>query len=43
MAFAYFVGIIFFLIIIIALFKSGEGCGGDCNQGRTKCDCKKYF
>lgn len=18
------------------------GCGGNCNQGRTKCDCKKF-
>ena len=31
--------------ILIWLFIRGSagGCGGSCNQGRTKCDCKNIF
>ena len=42
MAIAYFICIIVALVVLVAIF-GGNGCGGNCNQGRTKCDCKKYF
>lgn len=31
-------------VAVIALFVKGanQGCSGDCNQGRKKCDCGKY-
>jgi hypothetical protein len=44
MAVAYFIGIIFFLVLIVAfLNRMPGGCGGNCKQGRTKCDCKNIF
>ena len=30
---------IFAILVLLFLTRKG-GCGGDCNQGRTKCDCE---
>ena len=43
MVFAYFIGIVFLIVLIGAFFLSEGGCSGNCNQGRTKCDCKNIF
>lgn len=36
--------ILFYVVIVVNIFKNDStGCSGNCNQGRTKCDCKKIF
>lgn len=27
-------------LLVVARFLSGEGCGGDCRQGRDPCNCR---
>jgi hypothetical protein len=38
------IGIVLVGWVAILAFVRGasDGCGGNCNQGRTKCDCKKF-
>ena len=36
------IGWVVLVVLIVSFLKgaSDTGCGGSCNQGRTKCDCK---
>jgi len=31
------------VVVSYALYKSPGGCEGNCNQGRSKCDCKRMY
>lgn len=35
------VGLVLFVGIMYWVSEKAEGCGGDCNQGRSECNCKK--
>lgn len=39
----YFIGIGLAFMTVVAVIKGTPSCSGNCNQGRTKCDCKNIF